>query len=63
MFSIQPIVDAIKSEHPELSENMAVACALMAMAEFKQKVLEGEKEKPSNSRNNSRVSGARTPNA
>jgi hypothetical protein len=38
MFSIQPIVDAIKSENPELSDNMATACALLAMRDFRERI-------------------------
>ena len=38
MFSIQPIVDAIKSESPTLSDNMATACALLAMHEFRERI-------------------------
>jgi hypothetical protein len=54
-YSIQSVVDAIMAENPALSENMAHACALVAMAKFRERLLKDEKETPSSPPENSRV--------
>lgn len=38
MTAIQPVCKEIQSQQPQLSETMATACALLAMAEFKEKI-------------------------
>ena len=38
MTVIKPVCEEIRSQQPQLSETMAVACALLAMAEFREKI-------------------------
>lgn len=41
--TIKPVCQEIQSQQPQLSETMAIACALLAMAEFRQKILDAQK--------------------
>ena len=36
--TLQSVTETIHTEQPQLSETMAIACTLLAMAEFRQKI-------------------------
>lgn len=46
MTVIKPVCEEIRSQQPQLSETMAVACALLAMTEFREKVKAAQPQQP-----------------
>jgi dihydroneopterin aldolase len=44
--TIRPICKEIQSQQPQLSETMATAIALLAMAEFREKIQRAQKDAP-----------------
>lgn len=53
--TLQTVTETVHTEQPQMSETMATAIALLAMADFRRKIEDAQKDTRSNSPNNSRV--------